>query len=42
MEKQQMRLGFIFPTDPLGVSRHPSQLYESFGEGILLLQSSYL
>ncbi len=28
--------GFIFPTDPLGISRHPSQLYESFGEGILL------
>ena len=28
--------GFIFPTDPLGMSRHPSQLYESFGEGILL------
>tara|TARA_B100000214_G_scaffold58860_1_gene38177 strand:- start:923 stop:1717 length:795 start_codon:yes stop_codon:yes gene_type:complete len=28
--------GFIFPTDHLGISRHPSQLYESFGEGILL------
>ena len=28
--------GFIFPTDPFGLLRHPSQLYESFGEGILL------
>ena len=28
--------GFIFPTDPFGLTRHPSQLYESFGEGILL------
>jgi len=26
----------IFPTDPLGVPRHPSQLYEALGEGILL------
>ena len=25
--------GFIFPTDPLGISEHPSQLYESFSEG---------
>ena len=32
MEKQQMEIG----VDPLGISRHPSQLYESFGEGILL------
>ena len=23
--------GFIFPTDPYGDPRHPSQLYESFG-----------
>ena len=28
--------GFIFPTDPFGFLRHPSQLYESFGEGFLL------
>ena len=28
--------GFIFPTDPFGLLRHPSQLYESFGEGMLL------
>lgn len=26
----------IFPSDPFGVPRHPSQLYEAFGEGILL------
>jgi phosphatidylglycerol:prolipoprotein diacylglycerol transferase len=26
----------IFPTDPLGVPRHPSQLYEAVGEGALL------
>jgi phosphatidylglycerol:prolipoprotein diacylglycerol transferase len=25
--------GFIFPTDPYGLLRHPSQLYESLGEG---------
>ena len=28
--------GFIFPTDPLGLLRHPSQLYESLGEGLIL------
>ena len=28
--------GFIFPTDPLGIPRHPSQLYECFLEGIIL------
>ena len=28
--------GFIFPTDPYGLLRHPSQLYESLGEGIIL------
>ena len=28
--------GFIFPTDYLGIPRHPSQLYESLGEGIIL------
>lgn len=27
----------IFPTDPLGLPRHPSQLYEAFLEGPLLL-----
>jgi phosphatidylglycerol---prolipoprotein diacylglyceryl transferase len=26
----------IFPTDPTGLPRHPSQLYEAFGEGILV------
>lgn len=26
----------VFPTDPLRVPRHPSQLYEAVGEGILL------
>jgi len=26
----------IFPTDPLAVPRHPSQLYEALGEGALL------
>ena len=28
--------GFIFQTDPFGALRHPSQLYESFGEGLIL------
>ena len=28
--------GFIFPTDSFGLLRHPSQLYESFGEGLVL------
>ena len=28
--------GFIFPTDAFGLPRHPSQLYESFFEGIVL------
>lgn len=26
----------VFPTDPLGVARHPSQLYEAFLEGFVL------
>jgi prolipoprotein diacylglyceryl transferase len=26
----------VFPTDPLHVPRHPSQLYEALGEGIIL------
>jgi phosphatidylglycerol:prolipoprotein diacylglycerol transferase len=26
----------IFPTDPLHVPRHPSQLYEAFAEGVVL------
>ena len=28
--------GIIFPSDPFGITRHPSQLYQAFGEGILL------
>ncbi len=28
--------GFIFPTDPYGLPRHPSQLYEMLFEGIIL------
>jgi phosphatidylglycerol:prolipoprotein diacylglycerol transferase len=28
--------GFIFPTDPYGLTRHPSQLYEAFFEGFFL------
>ena len=28
--------GVIFLSDPLGITRHPSQLYQAFGEGILL------
>ena len=28
--------GFIFPTDPYGFTRHPSQLYEAFFEGFVL------
>ena len=28
--------GFVFPTDYLGIPRHPSQLYESLGEGLIL------
>ena len=31
-----MGWGVIFPSDPLGVTRHPSQLYQAFGEGIVL------
>ena len=27
----------VFPTDPEQLPRHPSQLYEAFGEGVLLL-----
>ena len=33
--------GFIFPTDPFGMLRHPSQLYESIGEGIILFGILY-
>ena len=29
--------GVIFPSDPLGLTRHPSQLYQAFSEGIILL-----
>ncbi|MGH7689116.1 MAG: prolipoprotein diacylglyceryl transferase [Gemmatimonadaceae bacterium] len=28
--------GMIFPTDPLRVPRHPSELYEAIGEGLVL------
>jgi phosphatidylglycerol:prolipoprotein diacylglycerol transferase len=28
--------GFIFPTDPYGFTRHPSQLYEALFEGLFL------
>jgi len=28
--------GVVFPTDPLGLPRHPSQLYEALLEGVLL------
>lgn len=28
--------GFIFPSDPLGLPRHPSQLYEGVFEGLLV------
>ena len=34
--------GFIFPTDPFGLLRHPSQLYESFGEGLILFLLLFL
>ena len=34
--------GFIFPTDPFGALRHPSQIYESFGEGIILFTILYI
>jgi phosphatidylglycerol:prolipoprotein diacylglycerol transferase len=32
----ELSWGVIFPSDPLGITRHPSQLYQAFGEGILL------
>jgi len=28
--------GVVFPTDPAGLPRHPSQLYEAFGEGVVV------
>ena len=31
-----MAWGMIFPSDPLQVPRHPSQLYEALAEGVLL------
>ena len=34
--------GIIFPTDPQGLVRHPSQIYESFGEGLLLFLILYI
>lgn len=30
-------LAMIFPTDPLQLPRHPSQLYQAFGEGLVVL-----
>ena len=27
----------IFPSDPAGLARHPSQLYQAFGEGLVVL-----
>ena len=33
--------GFVFPTGPFGLLRHPSQLYESFGEGLVLFVLLY-
>lgn len=32
----QSFLGMYFPTDPQGQLRHPSQLYEALGEGLLI------
>ncbi|MDN3651716.1 prolipoprotein diacylglyceryl transferase [Thalassotalea ponticola] len=32
----------VFPTDPLGLARHPSQLYEFFLEGVVLFFMVYL
>lgn len=29
-------IGMLFPADDTGLLRHPSQLYEAFGEGVLL------
>ena len=28
--------GMVFPRDPLGLARHPSQLYQAFLEGVVL------
>ncbi len=32
-----MPWGMVFPSDPEALIRHPSQLYQAFGEGIVLL-----
>ena len=32
----EVNWGVIFPSDPLGLVRHPSQLYQAFGEGVIL------
>jgi phosphatidylglycerol:prolipoprotein diacylglycerol transferase len=32
----------VFPTDPMRVPRHPSQLYEAFAEGVLLSVSLWI
>ena len=34
--------GTVFPADPSGLPRHPSQLYEAFLEGVLLFTITYL
>jgi phosphatidylglycerol:prolipoprotein diacylglycerol transferase len=34
--------GMVFPADPSGMPRHPSQLYEAFLEGFLLWAITYL
>ena len=28
--------GVIYPSDPLGITRHPSQIYQAIGEGLIL------
>ena len=32
----EMSWGVVSPSDPLGLSRHPSQLYQALGEGFIL------
>ena len=31
-----MTWGVIYPSDPLGITRHPSQIYQAIGEGLIL------
>jgi phosphatidylglycerol:prolipoprotein diacylglycerol transferase len=35
-------LAMIFPTDPTGLPRHPSQLYESFFEGFIMFSILFI